>query len=770
MKNSGSPSGNSFEGSIVAQRQESESREIDFIKLSLRYKWLLLAGLIGGLVLGELGYQKLGPSYDATVKLLVSKKAEVPIKDTIARSYGERAEHVALIMSPMIIARAVEMHQLDQLPSLKGEDDIPDEIIGSLKVKRTAGRDRSFLNILEINYQNKYKADGQKVVQAIVDAYREYLQKSQAQNTEHIVQLIDTASNKIEKKLLAQKEGYLKFRQSAPLHWKSAPGPNGQQGEVTNVHQEMFIALERERQKNQLLITDAESQAQLIGKARRSGMKSEQIEEMVRGFLSSGAQGNSGALKKASPEELSLDNQLIALLLKEKELLGIYGDDYTEVKSIRKNIATTLSFYRNKGIRIPDTVLQNKVNSKDLVDYFVDSIELRIEELTKRDEILKQKSLTEANLSKSYSKYQLEEQTKSEQIQQTKKLYNTLIDRLGKEKLTEGNAGYSLKQISPVKSGLSIKRHLKILLAGLFVSIGSVAALAYLLTLRDTTIHSVEDIRDNIGYPVLGAVPEFNPDYVVDTVLPEYAALSPDLLYLHYPSSVVAESFRSVRTAMFFSAQTRGAKVIQVTSPLPGDGKTTISSNMAIATAQSNKRVLIIDADMRKPSLNTQFNLNNTSGLSDILDGKAELQDVVQKTAIENLTLLTTGVLPGNPAELLSSEKFHSLILEAKQCYDFVIIDTPPLLSVSDPCIISSQVDGLILVVRIMKSNRSAVIRTAELLEIHEATVLGVVANATLDGSQEAYNNAYGNGYSANVARRKDTVLSGNSSEKKTTL
>ncbi len=519
-----------------------------------------------------------------------------------------------------------------------------------------------------------------------------------------------------------------------------------------------------------MLVTEAESQVEIVEKAQRDGKSPENIEKMVREFLSTGAQGTSGALKKSSPEELSLDGQLIPLLLKERELLTIYGEDYSEVKAVRKNIATTLSFYRNKGIRIPDTSLEKTIGSKELNNFFVDALKLRIRELKQRDKFLQEKAVVEANLSKSYSKYQLEEQSKSEKIQQTKKLYNTIIERLGKEKLTQGNSGYSMKQISPVKTALSFKRHMKILVAGIVVSLGSVVALAYLLTLRDTSIHSVEDIRDNIGYPVLGAVPEFNPDEVVDTVLPEYAALSPDLLYLHYPSSVVAESFRSVRTAMFFSAQSRGAKVIQVSSPLPGDGKTTVSSNMAVSTAQSNKRVLLIDADLRKPSLDHQFNLSNEKGLSDILHSHLELQDVVQKTPVENLTVVTTGALPNNPAELLSSEQFHSLILEAKQFYDFVIIDTPPLLAVSDPCIISTQVDGLVLVVRIMKSNRSAVIRTAELLEIHDATVLGVVANATLDNNQNAYNNAYGNGYTPKVLRKKNDGTSIKETDRQTTI
>lgn len=770
MNTSAHQSGNQFESSIVAQRQEAEAREIDFVKLILRYKWLLIAGFIGGVILGEAGYLKMGPSYDAKVKLLVSKKAEVPLNDMQSRSYGERAEHVALIMSPMIIARAVEMHHLDQLPSLEGEDDIPDEIISSLVVKRTAGMDRSFLNVLEITYTNKYKADAHKVVQGIVDAYREYLDKSQLENSEHIVRLIDDASSTIEKKLDEQKKDYLKFRQSAPLHWKSAPGPNGQQGEVTNVHQEMFIALERERQRNQLQITEAETQLEMIQKARQNGMTPEELEKMIREFLGSGANGSSGSLKKSSPEELSLDTQLIPLLIKEKELLAIYGEDYPEVKSVRKNIETTLSFYRNKGIRIPDTALDKPFESSDLVDVFIDSLNMKITELHKRDNLLQEKALAEAELSKSYSKYQLEEQSRSEKIQQTKTLYNTIIDRLGKEKLTQGNAGYSMKQISPVKAELSFKRHMKFLGAGIFAAMGLVGGIAYLLTLRDTTIHSVEDIRDNIGYPILGAVPEFDPDEVVDTVMPEYATLSPDLLYLHYPSSIVAESFRSVRTAMFFSTQSRGAKVIQVSSPLPGDGKTTVSSNMAVATAQSNKRVLFIDADMRKPSLNLQFNLGNEKGLSDILYGKAELQDVVQKTAIDNLSVLTTGEMPHNPAELLSSERFASLVREARQFYDFVIFDTPPLLAVSDPCVISNQVDGIVLVVRIMKSNRSAVIRTAELLEIHKATVLGIVANATQEGNQKVYNNAYGAGSSGKSVPNKAKTTPAGKSEKQTTI
>jgi capsular exopolysaccharide synthesis family protein len=219
--------------------------------------------------------------------------------------------------------------------------------------------------------------------------------------------------------------------------------------------------------------------------------------------------------------------------------------------------------------------------------------------------------------------------------------------------------------------------------------------------------------------------------------------LEPALCYYHRPGSTEAEAYRLVRTSLFVCAGPRRERVIQVTSPEPGDGKTTLASNLAIAMAQSGKKVLLIDADLRRPTVHKLFRASREIGMVDVLAGNIDLLTAVQGTTATGLSLLTAGESPVNPAELLSSARFAEMVEQARQEFDFVLIDTPPLLAVSDPCIVSPQCDALLLVVRMMKNRRLAVKRSRELLETQGIHVIGVVANAVDAGSADGYGGEY---------------------------
>ncbi|NOX53173.1 MAG: hypothetical protein GXP27_01785 [Planctomycetes bacterium] len=194
---------------------------IDYFQLALKYKGWLTAGFVGGLLLGIAIYLKLGPAYEATTRILVSKKVPMPIRDGETATYGERAQHIALIMSPFIVGKALEMHQLDKLPSLAKSKDPVEDILDSLVVKRSAGHDQSFLNIIDISCRNPNKRDAQKVVSAIVDAYRSYLSESTEEHMGEVVELITKANTELLQQLRQKEREYLAFRESAPLRWRS---------------------------------------------------------------------------------------------------------------------------------------------------------------------------------------------------------------------------------------------------------------------------------------------------------------------------------------------------------------------------------------------------------------------------------------------------------------------------------------------------------------------------------------------------------------------
>ncbi|OOP71930.1 CpsD/CapB family tyrosine-protein kinase [Clostridium beijerinckii] len=208
------------------------------------------------------------------------------------------------------------------------------------------------------------------------------------------------------------------------------------------------------------------------------------------------------------------------------------------------------------------------------------------------------------------------------------------------------------------------------------------------------------------------------------------------------PKSIVSEAYRTLRTNIQYSSFDKTIKTIVVTSAEAAEGKSTISGNLALSFAQNEKKVIIVDCDLRKPSVHKNFKLSNLSGLSEVLIGKEDLDNVIQNRN-ENLDILTSGKIPPNPSEMLSSTAMTNLIQKLGEKYDMVILDSAPLQAVTDAQILSTKVDGTILVVRAQRTNRESVIDAKNLLTKVGANILGTVLHA-VENTRGKYYYYYG--------------------------
>ena len=195
------------------------------------------------------------------------------------------------------------------------------------------------------------------------------------------------------------------------------------------------------------------------------------------------------------------------------------------------------------------------------------------------------------------------------------------------------------------------------------------------------------------------------------------------------PQSISTEQYRTIRTNILFSMPADDMKTILFTSPSKEEGKSTTCSNMAIVFAESGKKVLMIDADMRRPTLHHTFHMSNKSGISNLLLGKGRLADTVRRSGIKNLDLLLCGQIPVNPAELLQSSAMDDLLEQVCEIYDLILIDSPPLLAVADSKILANKCDGSVLVVNTGKTEKASVIKARDALVTSKAYILGVVLN-----------------------------------------
>lgn len=195
------------------------------------------------------------------------------------------------------------------------------------------------------------------------------------------------------------------------------------------------------------------------------------------------------------------------------------------------------------------------------------------------------------------------------------------------------------------------------------------------------------------------------------------------------PKSPISEVYRILRTKIHFSSKEQEIKTLMITSTQTGEGKTTTISNLAVTYAQEGKRVLLVDADMRKPSLHRVFSVPNHQGLSTLLTGHTSVQDSIQETIVSNLSLLPSGPVPANPAELMDSAVMRELLEQLKPEYDVILLDTPSVLSVSDSVIVSALCDGVVMIVASGKVRKDHLKKAKEQLDHVNANMLGIVIN-----------------------------------------
>ncbi|WP_406700171.1 polysaccharide biosynthesis tyrosine autokinase [Singulisphaera sp. Ch08] len=303
-------------------------------------------------------------------------------------------------------------------------------------------------------------------------------------------------------------------------------------------------------------------------------------------------------------------------------------------------------------------------------------------------------------------------------------LFDSISVQLKNAQLVGDYGHIAIRTLSPPTASLSRPQSGLILsfalMAGCVLGIGG----ALVADLVDARIHSPAELRRLMDLSVLGIIPR-----CVGSRNSSRARVG--LISHESPQSIQAESYRSLRTSLQFDRRQKPHQVILVTSPYPGDGKTTTASNLAISLALAGRKVLLIDADLRNPSQHRVFDRSRERGLTLMLNGVLPFDQVVQPTSVPGLDLLTAGQEVRSPAELLASHGLSEHLEDIRRAYQVVIIDSSPLLVVTDPSILAAEVDGILLVTRASQTRRRDAMRVAELLKALGTPVLGAVLNGT---------------------------------------
>ncbi|MDD3089684.1 MAG: polysaccharide biosynthesis tyrosine autokinase [Candidatus Omnitrophica bacterium] len=331
-------------------------------------------------------------------------------------------------------------------------------------------------------------------------------------------------------------------------------------------------------------------------------------------------------------------------------------------------------------------------------------------------------------------------------VETNREIYDALLQRMRETQVTgelkTTNIRVVDKAVVPEKP-VKPKKKLNLIIA-LFVGLFGGGGLAFFIESLDQSVKTPEDLKNRVKMPCLATV-----------AIPSEADekdCKPEFITHVRPRSVISEAYRGLRTSIMFTAVEHTRKIIMVTSSGPQEGKTTTAINLAIAMAQSGEKTILLDADLRKPRVEEAFGRKIDHGLTDILAGNEELLTDVHKSDIPNLDIITCGSIPPNPSELLGSKKMEEFLAELGKKYDRIIIDTPPVLAVTDAVVLSGKVDGVVIVVRAGETHKNAILRSKELLDTVKTSnllraVLNMVEHGKTSGYYYYYRQYYGKKY-----------------------
>ena len=350
-------------------------------------------------------------------------------------------------------------------------------------------------------------------------------------------------------------------------------------------------------------------------------------------------------------------------------------------------------------------------------------------------------------------------------------LYLTMKQKYEESRITEAGQLGKVRILDPALVARKVKPNRRQnLLLGMFIGLAMGIGYSFLREFLDNTVKAVEHLERK-GLVVLGIIPDMH--HQKGGVINK-SDLNPSkggtefrrrLITYEDPKSPVSESYRSLRTNISYAMADKRIKSLLISSPQPGEGKSTTTANLAIAFAQLRKRTLLIDADLRKPVMHNVFNQDRGPGLSEYLVGEVEdINAIIHPTKVENLFIVTAGGLPPNPSELLGSERMSALVDRLEQEWDMILFDSPPIVAVTDASMISGEIDAIAMVVKAGQTDRSAVDRALDTIRNVQAPLVGVILNGanpeTLVGKYSYYFSYYNYYYHSDesAGKKKNNV------------
>ncbi len=573
---------------------------------------------------------------------------------------------------------------------------------------------------LRISYTNENPVLAADVANSIAKVFSENSFNSQTEKFTNSAEWLDRSTRELKTKVQIAEEALAKYTRDNQIY-STANGDGDNKSatlttaKLTQLH-DQFVRTQTDR---------------MLKKSLYEQVQAGRIAELPEAF--------------SDPKVTQFQQQLAALETQAAELKVKFGPTNPKIIEIQNQIAVL-----NSEVETSRNALEAKLNA----DY-----ERAVKDEQSLGAALTTAKFAAVNENQASIKYNILKQD----VETARELYTDFLKKTNQANAQVAEQNNNIKVIQPARtpySPVGPKRLLIIL--GVFVgSLGAGIGLAFFLEYLDDTIKSVEDVERYAQLPMLGIIPATSKvasrffkgkDNRQEIALSgdgshlgleiQQNAVQAKLLQNLDVHSMAGEAYRALRTSLLLSAAGEPPKTILVTSGQASEGKSTTAVNTAVSLAQLGAKVLIIDCDLRRPSIHKHLDISAAQGVTNYLSSNAELEPLIQQLAIPNLSAIASGPIPPNPAELLSSLKMKEMLQTLSKSFDHIIIDSPPIMNVTDPIILSTLVDGAIMVIHSGKTTRAVVQRSRQELLSARAKIFGIVLN-NVNFRREGYDYHY---------------------------
>lgn len=691
---------------MASEHDEQDYIDIQQYVLILRRRWLVMSLVIGSVFgLSALVSFSQQPIYEANGKLMLKQNSTSSLTG-LNEKIGELSgltntsnpldTEAEVIRSNPFVEKAIERFQLKDK---KGQKLTVEAFLKNLKVKSVRGTD-----VMDLSYRSTSPKQAADIINFLMKSYLDTnVQMNRAEATA-AKDFLSRQVPQIERRVVQAEADLRRFKD---------------ENRVVELTEEAKFGVEAVKDLNEELV---KAQAALADKNTRLETLQNQLELSRQEAVGLSSLSQSQGVQQVLTEYQKTQDELAIAKTR-------LTNDHPTVKNLtekenalRVQLEKRVGKVIGAGVSVPERDLQigelKESLTADLVKAEADRMGAG-----QQVQVLNQALVDYKARLASLPKLQQRQRSLERKLQVAQSTYQQVLKQLQEVEVAEqqkvGNARVVSPALLPDKP-VSPKILLNLALGG-FLGLLLGAGTALLLEALDKTLRDIDEAKRILGLPLLGSIPQVGDKKRKNSQ-------DEELPVLNNPYSPASVAFEMLQTNLSFAVSDNELRVMLVTSSSPGEGKSFVSANLAVAMSQLGKRVLLIDADMRRPRQHKVWQLPNINGLSGILTGQTALLSVAHE-ALVTLDVVTVGTIPPNPVTLLDSKRMASLVKEASSVYDCVIIDTPPLTAVADALVVGKLVDGLVLVVRPGEVESGAVQSAKAMLEQAKVPVLGMVVN-----------------------------------------